>query len=263
VACAIRLDLAYEGTAYRGFGRQPGLCTVQGVLERELSRLLGHPVHLTAAGRTDAGVHARGQVVSFETTATLPAARIARALRSRLPDDVLALRSAAAAPGFDARRHARSRHYRYTIWRGAQPDLLWRRFSWPVAGPLDEHAMQVASDALLGRHDFSSFIGHAAQQPARATSMRTVSRAQWWREDDLLHFDCQADGFARHMVRNIVGTLVEVGRRKRRPGQIGQLMASADRRLAGPTAPARGLTLMRVAYGPALDESNDDRESGT
>jgi tRNA pseudouridine38-40 synthase len=257
------LDLAYEGTAYRGFGLQPGLCTVQGVLEQELSRLLGHPVRLTAAGRTDAGVHARGQVVSFETTATLPAEAIARALRSRLPEDVLALRSSAAAPGFDARRQARSRHYRYTIWRGEQPDLIWRRFSWPVTGPLDEHAMQVASDALLGRHDFSSFIGHAAQEPPHATRVRTLLRARWTRDGELLHFDCQADAFARHMVRNIVGTLVEVGRRKRRPNQIGQLMAGADRRLVGPTAPARGLTLMRVAYGPALDESNDDRESGT
>jgi tRNA pseudouridine38-40 synthase len=201
--------------------------------------------------------------VSFETTATLPAEAIARALRSRLPEDVLALRSSAAAPGFDARRQARSRHYRYTIWRGEQPDLIWRRFSWPVTGPLDEHAMQVASDALLGRHDFSSFIGHAAQEPPHATRVRTLLRARWTRDGELLHFDCQADAFARHMVRNIVGTLVEVGRRKRRPSQIGQLMANADRRLVGPTAPARGLTLMRVAYGPALDESNDDRESGT
>jgi tRNA pseudouridine38-40 synthase len=263
VASAIRLDLAYEGTAYRGFGRQPGLCTVQGVLEQELGRLLGHPVRLTAAGRTDAGVHARGQVVSFETTATLPAEAIARALQSRLPDDVLALRSSAAPPGFDARRQARSRHYRYTIWRGEQPDLIWRRFSWPFTGPLDEHAMQVASDALLGRHDFSSFIGHAAQEPPQATRVRTLLRARWTHDGELLHFDCQADAFARHMMRNIVGTLVEVGRRKRRPSQIGPLMASADRRLVGPTAPARGLTLMRVAYGPALDESNDDRESGT
>jgi tRNA pseudouridine38-40 synthase len=263
VACAIRLDLAYEGTAYHGFSLQPGRCTVQGVLEQELSRLLGHPVRLTAAGRTDAGVHARGQVVSFETTATLPAEAVARALRNRLPEDVLALRSSAAAPGFDARRQARSRYYRYTIWRDEQPDLFWRRFSWPIAGPLDEQAMRVASEALLGRHDFSSFVGHAAQDPAHATSIRTMLRAQWRREGELLHFDCQADGFARHMVRNIVGTLVEVGRRKRQPGQIGQLMANADRRLAGPTAPARGLTLMRVAYGSAPDESNDDRESGT
>jgi tRNA pseudouridine38-40 synthase len=156
-------------------------------------------------------------VLSFRTESGLPCEVIGRALASRLPDDVVAGPSYDADPGFDARRSARWRHYRYTIWNKERANLWWRRYSLHVPDRLDESAMGQAAAALLGRHDFSSFVGHAAQQPRYSGAVRTVQRADWLREGDLLHFDCCADAFARHMVRNVVGTLLSVGRGRTRP----------------------------------------------
>lgn len=244
----IRLDLAYEGTRFSGFGLQPGRLTVQAVLEDALGDLLGHPVRVTPAGRTDAGVHAHGQVVSFRTQAPLPAAAIGRALRARLPEDVIAGHGAEAPSDFDARRSARRRHYRYSIWTAEVPSLGWRRFSLHHVGRLNEERMNTAAAALRGRHDFASFVGHAGREPGGRCAVRSVERAAWARQGDLLHFDCSADAFARHMVRNFVGTLLWVGRGRLAPGDVPDILAARDRRAAGPTAPAHGLTLMHVDY---------------
>ena len=253
MARTIRMELAYEGTGFSGFVLQPGRRTVQAVLETALAAVLGHEVRVTPAGRTDAGVHARGQVVSFRTEARLPARAIARALAGRLPDDVIAGPSSEARPGFDARRSARRRHYRYSIWGGERPSLCWRRYSLHLPTTLDVGAMQEAARALVGRHDFASFIGHAAQDAPGATSVRRVERAEWTQRDELLHFECSADAFARHMVRNMVGTLLRVGQGRWRVDDVERVLRARDRRTAGPTAPAHGLTLMKVDY--------DDQES--
>ena len=249
----IRMALEYDGTCYYGFARQPRLPTIQGVMERALAELLGHPVRVTPGGRTDAGVHARGQVLSFRTEARMPAEAISPAVNARLPGDIVAGAVRAASPGFDARRSARRRHYRYSVWNRDRPNLWLRRYSLQVAGALNETAMAEAAATLLGRHDFTSFIGHAAQQPQASSPVRTIERAQWSREGDLLNFDCSADGFARHMVRTIVGTLLWVGRGRLSREQFGHVLAARDRRTAGPTVPPGGLTLVRVDY--------DDRES--
>lgn len=253
MARTIRLDLAYEGAGFSGFGLQPGRRTVQGVLEAALEGVLGEATRVTAAGRTDAGVHARGQVVSFRTDARLPGEAIGRALATRLPEDIIAGPSRQVGPEFDARRSAWRRQYRYSIWRAERPSLCWRRYSLHLPDRLDVPAMEAAASALVGRHDFASFVGHAARdEPARGV-IRTLDRAAWSREGELLHFECRADAFARHMVRTIVGTLLWVGRGRIRPDELPRIVARRDRRAAGPTAPPHGLTLMKVDY--------DDQES--
>jgi tRNA pseudouridine38-40 synthase len=243
----IRLDLEYQGTRYRGFARQPGQLTVQGVLESALSGLLDQPVSVTPAGRTDTGVHALGQVVSFQTAARLPAEAVSRALRARLPADIVALESCEAPAGFDARRWARSRSYRYTVLNRDRPSLWWRPYSLHLAESLDLARLRGAAAALVGRRDFTSFVGQASQQPG-SNATRRVLQADWRRDGDLLHFECRADSFARHMVRNMVGTMLEVGRGRLDSGALERIVAARDRRAAGPTAPAQGLTLMHVEY---------------
>ena len=247
------MGLAYEGAGFSGFALQPGRRTVQGVVESALGGILGHSVRVTPAGRTDAGVHARGQVVSFETSARLPAAAISRAVASRLPDDLIAGPSEEAPAGFDARRNARRRHYRYSIWRGERPSLCWRRYSLHLPIPLDLEAMNAAAGALVGRHDFASFVGHASQEEPGASTVRILERARWTTEGERLHFECSGDAFARHMVRNIVGTLLWAGQGRIRADEVARVLDARDRRAAGPTAPAHGLTLMNVDY--------DDQES--
>jgi tRNA pseudouridine38-40 synthase len=259
----IRMHLEYDGAAYRGFALQPGLLTIQQVLEQALANVLEHSVRVTAGGRTDAGVHAIGQVVSFETRARLPADAISRALNSRLPDDILAGPSQDTEPWFDARRCARRRHYRYSIWNADRPNLRWRRYSLHLPGRLDQAAMRQAAAILLGRHDFSSFIGHAAQESKPRSPLRTVERADCVRQGDLLHFDSTADAFARHMVRNLVGTLLLVGRGKLTVDQFQDVMAARDRRAAGPTAPPHGLTLTGIDYDSGEVETQNSKLATT
>lgn len=257
----IRLDLEYEGTRYHGFSLQPGLLTVQSVLESALVTIIGEPVRVTAAGRTDAGVHARGQVVSFRTSARLPVTAVSRALNTRLPDDIVVGGAAEVEACFDARRSATRRDYRYSVWNGSRPNLWWRRFSVHLPGLLDVDALNEASIALLGRHDFSSFIGQAGAESGSVQPLRSLKRAEWSREADMLHFDCAADAFARHMVRNIVGTLLQKrGRRTISAEDLRDILKARDRRAAGPTAPARGLTLMSVEY-PAGSADAEAQES--
>jgi tRNA pseudouridine38-40 synthase len=242
----IRLDLAYEGTRYHGFGLQPTRRTIQEVLEEALARALGEQVRVTAAGRTDAGVHASGQVVGFTTRGRLAPETLIRAANARLPEDVLVTGAAEMLPEWDARRSATRRHYRYHIWSRRLPSLWWRRWAWHLPDALDLDAMQVSARQLVGTHDFASFLGHRSQEPAGRTTVRTVERADWWRDGDLIGFEITANAFLRHMVRGIVGTLIEVGRGRLDPAHFSTILASADRREAGPNAPPHGLILTGV-----------------
>ncbi len=243
----LRLALEYDGTDYRGFGIQPAAPTIQGALEAALAPTLGHAVRVTAGGRTDSGVHAVGQVVSLQTSSRLDTDAVRRATNARLPRDIL-VRAAAEAPlEFDARRSALWRRYCYSIWRDAEPNIWWRRYCYHLAAPLDTRAMRRASRYLLGRHDFAAFATHQAQANPGST-IRTVYRADWHCAGALWHFEVVANGFLRHMVRSMVGTLLAVGRRELAPAEVGTILERGDRRLAGPTVPAAGLTLMQIAY---------------
>lgn len=244
----IRLDLAYEGTRYHGFGLQPNRRSIQEVLEEALARSLGERVRVTAAGRTDAGVHASGQVVSFATRGRLAPPELLRAANAHLPEDVLVFAVAEAPPDLDARRSALRRHYRYLIWNDRLPSLWWRRWAWHLSDRLDMEAMQTAADHLLGTRDFASFLGHKAQEPAGRTTVRTIERADWWQDGPIIGFEITANAFLRHMVRGIVGTLIEVGRGRLEPAQFGTILEAGDRRRAGPNAPPRGLVFTGVEY---------------
>jgi len=249
----IRLDLAYEGTHYHGFGLQPGQSTIQEVLEEALARSLGERVRVTAAGRTDAGVHASGQVVSFTTRGRLAAPDLLRAANAHLPEDVLVFGAADAPPDLDARRSAIRRHYSYLIWNERLPSLWLGRWSWHLSEALDVAAMQTAADYLLGTHDFASFLGHRSQEPSGRSTVRTVEHADWRQDGPLIELQITANAFMRHMVRGIVGTLVEVGRGRLEPAQLGTILKAADPRRAGPNAPPHGLTLTGVEYPAHLE----------
>lgn len=239
----IALRLAYDGTTYQGFQRQPGRPTVQGELERALQRLIGCPVKVRAASRTDAGAHAEGQVVGFVTDAGLPLAAYLGGLNRFLPETVAVQAAAPVALDFDPRRWARSRHYRYLVFRGLAPSPRWRRWSLWVKGTLDVAAMADAAQALVGEHDFSPFVGGGVGQPRRRLYEVRVAE-----EAPLVQFDFVGNSFLPHQVRHLVGALLAVGRGRLSRGDFAELLAG--RRGYWPTAaPAQGLCLMKVDYG--------------
>jgi tRNA pseudouridine38-40 synthase len=263
----VRLDLAYEGTRYYGFGRQPSRQSIQEVLEEALARSLGERVRVTAAGRTDAGVHANGQVVSFATRGRLAPTGLLKAVNAHLPDDVQVFRAADMPPDFHARRSAIRRHYRYLIWSHRLPSLWWRRWAWHLTDRPDLAAMQAAADHLIGTHDFASFLGRRAQEPTGRTTIRRVERATWWQTGNLIGFEIAANAFLRRMIRGIIGTLIEVGRGKRDPAHFRTLLAAGDRRMAGPNVPPHGLILTGVDYPehfriPGLSATEHDEFPG-
>lgn len=242
----ICLIVAYDGTAYRGFQRQtPPAVAVQNVLEEKLAQVFGDPIELAAAGRTDAGVHAAGQVVNFFTDGKIPVARVPRALNSVLPPDVVVCRAFEADRAFSALHSAGEKTYRYRILTGESPSPFLHRFAWHMRQPLDVGAIGRALPSLLGTHDFSSFraAGGAPMSPVRA-----MTRAECRREGREVSLYFTADGFLYHMVRNIVGTLADVGRGRLSPEDFSSVLSARDRSRASATAPARGLCLMRVEY---------------
>jgi len=243
----LRLTIEYEGTAYQGWQVQPGGPTVQEVLERALAIALRETVRARAAGRTDAGVHACGQVVAVRVT-RVPAdlARLLKSLNALTPEDVAVRDVALVDDAFDPRRHARSRVYEYRILNAVAPSPFWRRLAWHVPDPLDVAAMDAAARRLAGEHDFAAFRG-ADPEPVHST-VRWVLGSAVESSPPLVVYRVEATAFLKHMVRNIVGTLVEVGRGIRPPAAMTEVLAARDRTVAGVTAPPHGLTLVAVRY---------------
>jgi tRNA pseudouridine38-40 synthase len=241
----IKLTIEYDGTNYHGWQVQAKGETVQAVLERALCTFFGKPIRLTGSGRTDAGVHALGQVANFFCDQEPDLHRLQRGLNALTADDITIKAVEIVPDSFDARRDGRSRVYEYRILNRPSPSPFYLRYAWHVHDVLDIGAMQEAIRCLGGEHDFSSFqaAGCDAAHP-----VRTVYRVSFDGRDELLVLTIEATAFLRHMVRNIVGTLVEVGRAVRSPKSFSELLESRDRTKAGPTAPAHGLFLIEVKY---------------
>ena len=252
-----KITLSYDGTDFSGFQSQANARSVQGELESALAEVEGTRAVVHGAGRTDAGVHALGQVASFTLSNSIAAGDLLRALNAKLPEDIRVLSVEEAAPGFNARFHARSKVYRYRISNTRVMSPFQRRYAWHISRSLDLNAMQQAALDLTGKHDFKSFqaVGGTVQ-----TSMRTITRSTWSEEPlagggRLLTYEVAGSGFLKHMVRTIVGTLVEVGDGRRSPDSLLALVASRTRAAAGPTAPPSGLYLVRVDYDAAAPVS--------
>lgn len=247
----IVLTVSYDGAPFAGFARQPGLNTVQGRLENALATALRTPVETTGAGRTDAGVHALGQVVSFEATGAEPETpALLRSLNALVGDGIVVTEVRRAAPGFSARHSAVAREYRYRIVPGPVPPLFLKPYAWQVPAALDLRAMRDAAAHLIGEHDFRSFCVAAS-----AEGIQTVRRVECIEivpehvlGEHALVIRVVGNAFLHSMVRVLVGTLVEVGRGKRTPAWVAEVLAAKDRGAAGPTVPPEGLTLWHVTY---------------
>ena len=256
----LKLTIAYDGTQYGGWQVQPNANTIQAELERAIHQIVGEQVRTTASGRTDAGVHALGQVISCQTTSTLAASRLVVAINSKLPDDIRVLQAEDAPEGFHAIRNATRKRYRYRIWNANILDVFQRQFVWHIPIPLDTAEMKRAIEQIRGEHDFMSFQSTGSPRKTTVRNMfdvgfevRTVTGGQE------ISIELEADGFLYNMVRNIVGTLVWIGRGHETAEWIPSLIEAKNRREAGMTAPAKGLTLVQVWY----DEEADGMESRT
>jgi tRNA pseudouridine38-40 synthase len=241
----IKLVLEYTGTAYHGWQRQINSITVQGVIEEEIRTITKSMTNLIGAGRTDAGVHAKGQVANFRTTARLQPAAWQRALNSLLPVDISVVEAKQVSEKFHARFSARGKIYQYRILNRSYRSALDRLSVWHIPLRLNINAMKQAAKSLIGRHDFTAFQGSKGEAK---TGQCKLKRLTIRRSEDRITVTIEADRFLQHMARTIVGTLVEVGRGKRKAQEMKQILQSRDRRLAGPTAPPQGLCLIEVKY---------------
>lgn len=241
----LRLDICYDGTRYRGWQRLPGKDdTIQGKLETALSRILGEPIEISGSGRTDAGVHARGQVANFHCESAMPAGEILNRLRRYLPEDIGIYSCRDVSPRFHARLNAKEKTYRYRIWNSEQPCVFDRRYVAVMPEELDAAAMEEAARLLLGEHDFSAFCGNAKMKKSTVRYIRSIEIT---RHGEELWLEFTGNGFLHNMVRILVGTLVEVGRGERSPESIPALFGG-KRADAGFLAPGQGLCLQEVFY---------------
>jgi tRNA pseudouridine38-40 synthase len=253
-----RLKISYRGASYAGWQRQSNATTVQQVVEQALSELLALPVHIVGASRTDAGVHARGQVAHLELPTSFPARGLVHGANQRLPEDIRVMAAVRMAEAFHARKHAAFKLYCYRFVQGPVLSPLDALFAVHLFGEVDLAAMRRAAEHLVGEHDFTAFAlsGGSHTQP-----VRRIDEADWQRSSSgMLEFRVIGNGFLRGMVRSIVGTLLEVGRGQRSVDDIPRLLEGRPRSEAGPTAPAQGLTLERVGYPPEW-QSIPERES--
>ncbi len=240
-----KLILQYDGSRYRGWQRLSGVeMTIQGKLEAVLTRTFGEPVEAQASGRTDAGVHALSQTVSFHTERNLPPEEVLDALRQYLPEDIGALELFYAPPRFHARLSAVEKTYRYRVWTSDVPCVFERRWVYVLPGNYDLQAMRNAAQLLEGTHDFRAF----SAVKTKKSTVRSLSRVEILRSGEELRFDFTGDGFLHHMVRILTGTLLEIGRGERSPESVTALLDAEDRSAAGFTVPAKGLCLMEVRY---------------
>jgi tRNA pseudouridine38-40 synthase len=253
-----KLVLAYDGTPFHGWQVQPGRLTIQGALRNALAQVVGEDVLPQGSGRTDAGVHALGQVASFVLTAPIPEANLVRALNRALPRSIRVLSAHRAADGFHARHDAKAKSYEYRIFRGEICPPFQAPYVYALQAPLNIGAMQSAAASVCGEHDFTSFAAtdpdrtdRNAAQPGSRGNIRSVHSSAWTLEGagDLLVYRVRGNGFLHHMVRNLVGTFLEVGRGSRSATEILPILAARSRDEAGATAPARGLFLVNVEYG--------------
>jgi tRNA pseudouridine38-40 synthase len=241
----IRIVVEYDGTDFAGWQRQPGQRTVQGCLEDAIREMTGEEVFVRGAGRTDAGVHAAGQVGSFPLEARIPEHGLLRGLNSILPADLAIVEVAEVEAGFDARFSARGKVYRYQVWNHVVRSPLRARSSWHVRQPVDGDAVRRAAAALVGEHDFRAF---RAADCERRTTRRVVRRLEVDRQGATLTFEIEATAFLKNMVRIVVGTLVDIGRGQLPTDTIARMLEAGDREAGGMTAPPQGLTLVRVIY---------------
>jgi tRNA pseudouridine38-40 synthase len=242
----IKLTIEYDGTGYHGWQRQQNAPSVQAVIESALKKLTREDIKLVAAGRTDTGVHALGQVANFHTSANIPPEKYSYALNSILPDDIVIKHSVEVDRSFHSRFDARWRKYRYIIRNSRFPSALERNREWHIRGTLDRVAMQNCCSYLTGTHDFSVFMSSKSNVE---NTVRTVMSTCLFKDGERIIFEITADGFLYNMVRIIVGTLVKAGRGEMAPDEMAELIKSGDRNKAGMTAPAHGLYLVEVHYG--------------
>jgi tRNA pseudouridine38-40 synthase len=241
----IKLVVQYDGTAYHGWAAQPGQATVQGTIEDAIEKLTACRVEVSGSSRTDAGVHALGQVAAFAIDCPVPTENFARALNSRLPEDIAILDAIEVSAEFDPARDAVRKMYRYSIYTGPVRPALQIRYCWHVERKLNAEAMASAGGRLVGKKDFKSF---ASAADTRESSVRTVYRCDVRADGDWVYIETEADGFLYNMVRNIVGTLVEIGRGRWPAEKIDEILEARDRRSAGQMAPPQGLCLVRIEY---------------
>ena len=240
----IRLTIEYDGTNYSGWQIQPKNCTVQEALRNAIGNLTGETVHVQGSGRTDAGVHALGQVANFKTESTIPTEQMVMAINSELPPDIQVMEAEEASAEFHSQYDAKSKTYRYLIRNALIPSALNRnRYAW-IKQPLDLAKMKDAAALFVGTHDFESFASESREKD----SVRTVILLDLTRDGSLIELEIEANGFLYNMVRAIAGTLIEVGRGRFEVEDVKAMLDAADRQSGGPTAPAHGLYLVKVTY---------------
>ncbi|MBE5882983.1 MAG: tRNA pseudouridine(38-40) synthase TruA [Lachnospiraceae bacterium] len=242
----IRMLLQYEGTRYQGWQRQTSSGnTIQGKLEALLGKMCNEPIEISASGRTDAGVHACGQVVNFHTNSQMPVDEILSYCNRYLPEDIAVIEVSEAAPRFHSRLNACGKCYCYRIINSKIPNVFWRRYALEIPEALDLAAMRKAAELLLGEHDFKSFT---SAKKGKKSTVRRIDEISIKEEGDLLTFTFVGNGFLHHMIRILMGTLLEVGMGQRMPESMTDVLNACDREKAGPLVPAKGLTLMEVYY---------------